>query len=79
MEKRLLQFAVAVAGLVPVSAGMAGGLKGTLLLGDVGDAALDSHLRFLSGLLLAIGVAFWSTIPDIERLRSRLASADQPQ
>jgi hypothetical protein len=71
MEKRLLQATVAVAGLIPVSAGMIGGLKGTLMLGDTGDIALDSHYRYLSGLLLAIGVAYWSTIPDIERQGAR--------
>ena len=30
-------------------------------------ADLDSHFRYLSGLLLGIGLAFWSTIPGIER------------
>ena len=73
MEKRLLQIAVAVAGLIPVWAGMTGGLKGTLMLGDFGDAALDSHYRYLSGLLLAIGVGYWSAIPDIERQGARFS------
>jgi hypothetical protein len=27
--------------------------------------ALDSHFRYLSGLLLAIGLAFWGLIPNI--------------
>jgi hypothetical protein len=67
MEKRLLQIAVAIGGLVPVGAGMFGGLRGLLFFGESGDIALDSHLRYLSGLLLAIGVGFWSCIPDIER------------
>ena len=71
MEKRLLQMAVAVAGLVPVGAGAAGALLGPLLLSQMGDAALDSHFRYLSGLLLGIGLAFWSTIPNIERHGSR--------
>jgi hypothetical protein len=26
----------------------------------------DSHLRYLSGLILAIGLGFWSTVPRIE-------------
>jgi len=26
----------------------------------------DSHFRYLSGLLLGIGLGFWSTIPRIE-------------
>jgi hypothetical protein len=28
---------------------------------------LDSHYRYLSGLLLGVGLGFWRTIPDIER------------
>ncbi len=27
---------------------------------------LDSHFRYLSGLLLGIGLAFWTTIPALE-------------
>jgi len=73
MEKRWLQIAVAVAGLVPVSAGLAGALLGPLLLNQVGDSALDSHFRYLSGLLLGIGLAFWTTIPNIERHGQRFA------
>jgi len=72
MEKRLLQFAIAVAGLIAIAAGMVGGLHGTLMLGDWGDAALDSHFRYLSGLLLGLGVAYWSTIADIEQQEARL-------
>ncbi len=66
-EKRLLQGAVAVAALVPVMAGIAGVLDGAdlLRLGGV-SAAADSHLRYLSGVLLAIGLAFWTTVPGIE-------------
>jgi hypothetical protein len=30
-----------------------------------GEAAADSHFRYLSGLLLAIGLGFWSTIPNL--------------
>jgi hypothetical protein len=26
----------------------------------------DSHVRYLSGLMLAIGLGFWSTVPKIE-------------
>ena len=72
MEKRLLQSVVALGGLIAVGAGMAGGLHGTLMLGDWGDAALDSHFRYLSGLLVGLGVAYWSTIPDIERQEARI-------
>jgi len=73
MERRLLQIAIALGGLIAVSAGMVGGLHGTLMLGDWGDVNLDSHFRYLSGLLVGIGVAYWSTIPDIERREARLS------
>lgn len=33
---------------------------------------LVSHGRYLSGLLLAIGCAFWTTVPDIGRKTGRL-------
>jgi hypothetical protein len=66
-----LQLAVALAGFVPVLAGLGGALLGPVLLRQVGDAALDSHFRYLSGLLLGIGLAFWSTIPGIERNGAR--------
>jgi hypothetical protein len=68
LERRALQFAVALACLVPVSAGLAGVVLGPRLVGAfaVGPSDLDSHFRYLSGLLLAIGVAFASTIPRIE-------------
>ncbi|MDR3509624.1 MAG: DUF4345 domain-containing protein [Caulobacteraceae bacterium] len=66
LERKLLQVAVAVAGGVPVAAGLAGGLWGPAMLNPGADAGLDSHFRYLSGLLLAIGVAYWTTIPRIE-------------
>jgi hypothetical protein len=72
MEKRLLQIAIALAGLTAVAAGMVGGLHGTLMLGDWGDVNLDSQFRALSGLLLGLGVAYWSTIANVERQEARL-------
>jgi len=73
MEKRLLQIAIALGGLIAVGAGMAGGLHGTLMLGDWGDVNLDSHFRYLSGLLVGLGVAYWSAIPDIEHQEARIS------
>jgi hypothetical protein len=72
-EKRLLQIAIALAALAPVTAGIVGALKGTLMLGVWGDAALDSHYRYLSGILLGLGLAFWSCIPDIEKRQERFS------
>ena len=59
------RIAVALGGIVPVSAGLAGMLFGPAMVGGLpGGADADSHLRYLSGLLLGIGLGFWSTIPD---------------
>ena len=67
-EKRALQIAVAMACVVPISAGAAGMLLGPEMLGagNVVAADLDSHFRYLSGLLLAIGLGFASTVTQIE-------------
>lgn len=69
-ERRLLQMAVAAAALVPLSAGLAGVVQGAQFLLPAGSdirVDLDSHLRYLSGLLLGIGIAFCWMIPRIER------------
>ena len=65
LERRLLQIAVAVAGVVPVTAGALGALRPELLLG--GPAHALTHGAYLSGLLLGLGLAFWSLISTIER------------
>ncbi len=62
-----LQLAVAIAGIVPVGAGLAGVLAGPSMLGIPWETAADSHFRYLSGLLLGIGLLFWTLIPDITR------------
>lgn len=62
-ERRLLQAAVAVGGLVPVGGGLWGVLGGVHTVGPLAG----SHARYLSGLLLGIGLVFWWTIPAIER------------
>ena len=61
LEKRALQFAVSIAAALPVFAGAWDAFHH--LTGASAWAA--NHERYLSGLLLAIGVAFWSTVPDI--------------
>ncbi len=63
LERRLLQLAVLIAGLVPVRAGAWGAAGGLHPPG----AAADSHARYLSGLLLGIGLSFWACVPAIER------------
>jgi hypothetical protein len=71
-ERRLLQRTVAIAGLVPVAAGLFGIIFGGTLTGER-EMSLsgESHFRYLSGLLLAIGLLFWSTIPGIEQKTGR--------
>jgi len=66
-DRRLLQIAVAVAALVPIGAGLAGVLQGPALAHGAAGASLDSHFRYLSGLLLAMGLIFWGCIPRIEQ------------
>ena len=69
-EKSALQFSVAVAGLVPVTAGAIGALRPDLL-GFAGASSALTHAAYLSGLLLGIGLGFWSAIPAIETRRGR--------
>ena len=64
-EKRLLQGAVALAGLVPVLAGAAGILWPDRLFAAPLHAM--THAAYLHGLLLGVGLAFWSLVPAIER------------
>ena len=72
-ERLLLQIVIAVGGFVPVGGGLSGALLGASMLGGGhGDPALDSHVRYLSGLLLGIGLAFWEAIPQIERRTGRV-------
>jgi hypothetical protein len=68
MERSALQAVVAILACVPMAAGAAGVLTGPafLALDPPWPADLDSHLRYLSGILLALGLAWWSCVPGIE-------------
>lgn len=70
----MLQCALAVFGFVPVIAGLMGCINGVAVFNDATAIGrdLDSHGRYLSGLLLAIGLCGWSSIRRIERHGSRL-------
>lgn len=70
-ERRLLQQAVGLGAIIPFAAGFYGVLFGPALTGTAMNIALESHYRYLSGLLLAIGLCFWSTIPRIEEQTGR--------
>jgi hypothetical protein len=67
MERRALQILIAIAALVPVVGGGVGVAHGALAFGEWPGAGADSQDRYLSGLLLAIGLAFWFCVPSIER------------
>jgi hypothetical protein len=66
-QRRALQVSIAIAALLPVIAGLWGIARGLS-----GDGWMDNHHRYLSGLLLAIGFGYWSTVPRIERMGTRL-------
>lgn len=73
-ERRLLQATAALAALVPLTAGTLGMIEGPGMLRGVdpgGSVDLDSHFRYLSGLLAGIGLGFLSCIPAIERRGAR--------
>jgi hypothetical protein len=73
IETRMLQATVGVLAVVPVAAGLAGIVQGPRFLGAEAPwpADLDSHFRFLSGTFLALGLAWYSCIPDIARKTGR--------
>jgi hypothetical protein len=72
VETRLLQVCVFLAASVAVAAGLGGAIRGARFFDLSGDATASSHVHYLSGLLLAIGLGFWSTIPDIARHTGRI-------
>jgi hypothetical protein len=59
--------------LVGVVLGLTGVLFGTLHADLSGDVVMDSYVRFLKGVLLAIGLIYWSCIPQIERRGDRIS------
>lgn len=67
MKRRALQISVAIAALLPVVAG----LCAVTQAGSDGAWA-GNHHRYLSGLLLAIGLGYWSTVPEIETMGARM-------
>ena len=67
VEKRLLQWTIAVACIVPLGGGLYGMLSGAGMLKDFGDATLNSHFRYLSGLLFGVGLGFATIVPAIEK------------
>jgi hypothetical protein len=72
-ERRLLQGIVTLACAVPILGGGLGVLRGPSFLGLLVPVSVDSHFRYLSGLLLGIGCGFLSTVPRIESQGARFA------
>jgi hypothetical protein len=69
VEKTLLQTAIAVGCLIPICAGFAGIIDGTYFVGGGtdGNVNVDSHFRYMSGILLAIGFGYALSIRHIEQ------------
>ena len=71
MNKRGLQIAMAILGLIPIATGIIGlfGLSDPIYAnsGIPANAILDSNLRFFAGVWLGLGVALYWLIPRIEQ------------
>lgn len=68
-ERRALQIAVALACFVPLSMGGTSILSSLAVIQGMAPpwpADLDSHYRYLSGILFGIGLVFAASIPRIE-------------
>jgi hypothetical protein len=68
LEKTTLQGVILVAASLPVFAGLWDVLHSL----SGASAWAVNHERYLSGLLLAIGLGFWSTVPAIETKTARV-------
>ena len=73
MERKLLQIAFALAGLVLIGFGLAGVFFGAGFADLSRNVEMDSYFRFLKGVLLGIGLIYWSSIPDIARHGERIS------
>ncbi len=70
-ERTLLQAAVAIASLVPLSVASVSVVRGAIWLQPAPATDLDSHFRYLSGIFLVMGIAFLTCIPAIESKTGR--------
>ena len=73
MGRKLLQVVVALTGCAAVGSGLAGVLFGTTYTGLSDDVVIDSYVRFFKGMTLAVGLIYWSAIPNIERHGERIS------
>jgi hypothetical protein len=67
MERRCLQIAMIFAACVPIYGGLNGVLAGARAFGPWPGHPADSHMRYLSGVLLAIGLVYLGCVPAVER------------
>ena len=63
----MIPIAIRLAALVPILAGGVGAIVGPAFLGEAGGPATASHFRYLSGLLLGVGVVAWWCVADLPR------------
>ncbi|WP_315835077.1 DUF4345 domain-containing protein [Bradyrhizobium prioriisuperbiae] len=73
MERRLLQIAIFFAGVIPIAIGLAGVTWGVRFLSIDDNASIDGAVRFLSGVLLAVGAQYWISIPHIEKHQTQFS------
>ncbi|WP_020179369.1 DUF4345 domain-containing protein [Methylopila sp. M107] len=77
-ERNAFRLVVAAVGLIPVCGGLLGAVGGAQAFAPgLFDVSLDSHVRYLSGLLLGIGLAFFATLktPEAHAARYRMLTA----
>ena len=73
-EKTALQIALAIVSLIPLSAGLSGVVEGPHFFQLSASVTADSHMRYLSGLLLGIGILALTVIPHVETHAERMAA-----
>lgn len=73
LERRLLQIALAIVGLVAILFGLTGVLFGTSLSGVRLGVTMEGYVRFIKGVLVAVGLIYWSAIPQIEKRGERIS------
>lgn len=73
MERRLLQIVLAIVGLVAITFGLTGVLFGTSLSGVRLGVTMEGYVRFIKGVLVAVGLIYWSAIPQIEKRGERIS------
>ena len=70
-EKTLLQWIATIGSIVPIGAGLWGVFDGVSVIGEHASALIN-HSRYLSGLLLGIGICFISSVSKIEMHAPRI-------